>query len=186
MEQDKNKKGIEVMIKLPEKVEARIDAAMLIIKGPKGESKKDISNPQLNFEIKENSINISAKRSTKREKKIVHTYEAHVKNMAKGVTEGHEYILKICSDHFPMNVSVNNNQLIIKNFLGEKHPRTLQLREGVNVKVEGDKVSVESPDKELAGTTASEIEQLTRRPNFDTRIFQDGIFIINKAGKEIK
>ena len=54
------------------------------------------------------------------------------------------------------------------------------------MKVEGDNVSVESPDKELAGTTASDIEQLTRRPNFDTRIFQDGIFITSKAGKEIK
>ena len=77
-------------------------------------------------------------------------------------------------------------KLIIKNFLGEKFPRILKLKEGVDVKIEGDKINVQSSSKELAGTTASDIEKITRRPNFDTRIFQDGIYITNKDGKEIK
>ena len=84
-----------------------------------------------------------------------------------------------------MNVSVSNNNMTIKNFLGEKYPRTLLIKEGVQVKVEGDKIFVESVNKELAGTVASEIEKLTRRPNFDTRIFQDGIFIVEKPGRKI-
>ena len=85
-----------------------------------------------------------------------------------------------------MNVSVNNDQLIIKNFIGEKYPRILQLKTGATVKIEGDKINVESVDKEIAGTVASDIEQLTRRPGFDTRIFEDGIYIISKSGKELK
>ena len=85
-----------------------------------------------------------------------------------------------------MNVSVNKNQIIIKNFIGERHPRTLTIKEGVTVKVEGDIINVESSDKELAGTAASDIEKLTKRTDFDGRIFQDGIYIINKDGKDIK
>ena len=37
----------------------------------------------------------------------------------------------------------------------------------------------------LAGQTAADIEQMTRRPSFYTRIFQDGIYITIKDGKEI-
>ena len=106
--------------------------------------------------------------------------------MLSGVKDGHKYVLKICAGHFPMNISMSGNQLIVKNFLGEKFPRVLQIKQGVTVKVEGDKVNVDSPDKELAGTTASDIEGLTRRPGFDTRIFQDGIYMIIKDGKELK
>ncbi len=62
----------------------------------------------------------------------------------------------------------------------------MKLKEGVSIKVEGDMINVESIDKGLAGQTAADIEQLTRRTNYDTRIFQDGIYIINKDGKEIK
>lgn len=180
------KKGIRVIIKLLDRVEAKMENNLLILKGTKGEISKNVSRPELSFLLEEGTIIISSLKSAKREKKLIYTYAAHVKNMIKGITEGHEYILKICSSHFPMNVAVNNNQLIIKNFLGEKFPRSLQLKQGVNVKVEGDKINVESVDKELAGTTASDIEQLTRRPNFDTRIFQDGIYITSKGGKEIK
>ena len=177
---------MEVSIELLEKTEARIEGSILIIKGVKGEVRRDISNPVLAIEIKEGKILIKTKKVSKREKKLVFTYAAHIKNMIRGVTEGHSYVLKVCSSHFPMNVSMNNNQLVIKNFIGEKYPRTLQFKEGVVVKVEGDKINVNGVDKELAGTAASDIEKLTKRAGFDTRIFQDGIYLINKDGKDIK
>ena len=85
-----------------------------------------------------------------------------------------------------MNVSVNNNELIVKNFLGEKVPRTLKLKPGATVKVEGDSITVESPVKEIAGQVSADIELLTRRTGYDSRIFQDGCWIIMKDNKEIK
>ena len=85
-----------------------------------------------------------------------------------------------------MNVSTSNNKLIVKNFLGEKVPRILQLKEGADVKIEGEIIKVESSNKELAGQVSADIEQLTRRPGYDSRIFQDGIYITNKDGRELK
>ncbi len=87
---------------------------------------------------------------------------------------------------FPDERSANKNELVINNFLGEKIPRKLQLKDNVDVKVEGEIITVKSFDKELAGQTAASIEQLTRRTNYDIRIFMDGIWIIEKDGKEIK
>mgnify|MGYP001570040019 FL=1 len=85
-----------------------------------------------------------------------------------------------------MNVSTDGNKLSVKNFLGEKVPRVLELKEGATVKVESPLIYVISSNKEIAGQVSADIEQLTRRPGFDTRIFQDGIYIINKDGKELK
>ena len=106
--------------------------------------------------------------------------------MIKGVQKPYVYTLKICSGHFPMNVSVSGEKFIVKNFLGEKTPRILNVKPGVSVKVEGDHITVESADKGLASQVSADIEQLTRRPGFDTRVFQDGCYIIVKDGKELK
>lgn len=173
-------------IELLEGVQAILDDSVLILKGAKGETKRDFLNPLIYIKIDGSEIILSSKRLTKREKKLAGTIKAHIKNMIKGVTEGHTYKLKVCSNHFPMNVSINNDELIVKNFLGEKQARTLKLKQGAEVKVDGSEIIINSTNKELAGQIAADIEQLTRVTNKDRRIFQDGIFIIEKDGKEIK
>ena len=102
--------------------------------------------------------------------------------MVNGVTKGHVYRMKICSGHFPMNVSIAGGEFVIKNFLGEKVPRKLKLKEGVNVKVEGQEVVIDGSALEQVSQTAASIEQLTRIRNRDLRVFQDGIYITHKDG----
>lgn len=172
-------------IAIPERVEVRTNGA-IVVKGPKGEVSQLLNDPYVKISVKEGRVVLQCAEATKREKKKLYTFAAHIKNMFKGVTEGHYYELKVCAAHFPMNVAVAGKELIIKNFLGENAPRKLTIPEGVKVKVEGDVVRVEGPDKESAGRTASQIELLTRVRHRDRRIFQDGIFITNKCGKAIQ
>lgn len=182
----KVKKNIEASIEMPEGVTASFQGNEITIKGKAGEEKKRLIKPYIKIEVKGNKVNILAERQTKREKKSIGSFVAHIKNMTKGVTDGHKYMLKICSGHFPMNVAVNGEDFVIKNFLGEKTPRVLKIKKGAKIKVEGEQVIVESTNKEVAGQVAADIELLTKRANYDARIFQDGIYIINKDGKEIK
>lgn len=179
------KKDLIEKLEIPEGISVSKEESFLIVKGEKGDVKRKFDNPLVKIELKNNEIVLSAKAAGKKEKSIVFTYRAHLKNMFKGVQETFVYKLKICSGHFPMNVSVSNDKLVIKNFLGEKVPRGLKLKQSVEVKVEGNIITVESPDKEIAGQVAADIEQRTRRPGFDKRIFQDGIYIIEKAGRTI-
>ena len=174
------------VIELPDGVNASLNGQILLIKGPKGEVTKTIKQHDISIEIANKKILLKSDGETKKIKKMVGTLTAHIKNMVKGSLQNHVYILKICSGHFPMNVSVSGDKFIVKNFLGEKVPRTLKLKSNANVRVEGDLVYVTSTNKETAGQISADIEQLTRRPGYDTRIFQDGIYIINKDGKELK
>lgn len=180
------KKEIKVEIEIPEGVTVEIDKGTFKVKGKVGEMEKKLFNPKISLIKEDKKIVIESKKSTKREQKVVNSFKAHINNMLKGSNEGYQYKLKICSGHFPMNVSVKYKEFIVKNFFGEKIPRILTLKENVNVKVEGDIVVVDSVSKELAGQVAADIEKLTRRTQYDTRIFQDGIWIIEKAGKEVK
>jgi len=182
----RTKKEIKCEIEIPEGINVEISESIVKVKGKFGEVSKKLFNPNVKVSKDDNKIVLKASKSTKREQKIVNSFRAHLRNMLKSAESGSKYVLKICSGHFPMNISVKDNEFVVKNFFGEKIPRVLKIREGVNVKIEGDLVIIESADKELASQTAANIEQLTRRTAYDLRIFQDGIWIIEKDGEEIK
>jgi len=173
-------------IVLPEKVEAKYDCGLLIVKGPKGEVKKKLLNKKIMILAEKGKIILESLQGTKRDKRQLYTFYSHAKNMVQGVSEGHFCELKICSGHFPMTLTVVGEDLTVKNFLGENFPRKLKLKPGVKVVVEGDKIRIDGPDKELVGQAAADIETLTWVRGRDRRIFQDGVFIINKDGKLIK
>ncbi len=172
-------------LSIPEGCEFKREPALMTVKGPKGELTKSIENKNIEITQEGAELTLRFKKTSKKEKKHLFTTKAHLKNMFKGVTEGYTYKLKICSGHFPMTVSLKGNLIEIKNFIGEVVPRKLIIKEGAKVKIEGDLITVEAFDKELAGQTAASIEKMTKRPGFDKRIFQDGIYIIEKDGKKI-
>lgn len=172
-------------VDLPEGVTATANGLVLTVKGEKGELSRRVGTKSVHIKVDGSKVSLTAKDVTKRQKRLLNARISHIKNMIKGTTEGHTYKLKICSGHFPMNVSVKDGVFEVKNFIGEAVPRRLKLKEGCDVKVNGQDVVVESVDKELAGNQAADIELLTRRPGFDSRIFQDGIYITEKDGRPV-
>lgn len=168
-------------VKIPEGVTLDIDNNIVKVKGSKGSNEKKIFHPKVKIEKKDNLVILTSKKATKKDKTMINTLKAHIKNMIKGVEKGYEYQLKICSGHFPMNVSLQDNQLTIKNFFGEKKPRKVRILEGAKVKIEGDIIKINGLDIDIVSQTASKIELTTKRNGFDRRIFQDGIWIIKKG-----
>jgi len=180
------KQFIEEVIELPEKVEASLNS-VLTIKGPKGELKREFIVPGIKLRLENKKIIVSSSKTRRTEKKILYTIKGHIKNMIKGVVEGYTYRLQICSLHFPMTITVDKGkgEVIIKNFIGEAKERKSKILSGVDVSIKGDIITVEGYDKEATGQTAANIETATRIKARDRRIFQDGIYIIEKCGKKI-
>ena len=177
---------IEKEVEIPEGTTVAVAGRTVTAKGPEGEISRTWDSPKVKVAVEGNKIKLSVEKATNREKKAVFTLRAHIANILRGANEKHVYKLKICSGHFPMNVSISNGVISVKNYLGEKIPRTYKIRDGADVKVDGDIITVESADKEIAGDVAASIERTTRITNRDRRIFQDGIYIITKDGKELR
>jgi large subunit ribosomal protein L6 len=181
----KKKKIFEEKIKIPESIQLDLSGSLIKVKGPAGNNEKRLTNPLIYIKKENDNIILSSSRYTRKEKRILMTFVAHINNLIKGVISPYVYTLKICSGHFPMSVSVLNNKVIIKNFFAEKIPREAKILPNVDVKINGELITIKSVDRELAGQTASNIEQACRIVARDRRIFMDGIYITSKAGKQI-
>ncbi len=172
-------------IEIPEEVNVLVENGKLVVKGTKGTLERDFSFPGVEIIKKEKIIEITTTRPKKSQIAIIGTIRAHIKNMIKGVTEGFTYRLKIAYAHFPISVKVSEDKVIIENFIGERHPRTAKIVGDTKVEISGEDVTVSGINKEEVGQTAANIEQATKVKRRDLRVFQDGIYIIEKDGKSI-
>lgn len=172
-------------IALPSGVHARLEGKVVHLQGPKGETKREFRHPRVTLMVEAQKIVLAASKATKREKTVLGSFCSQVRNMVQGVQEPHLYNLKICSGHFPMNVTISGHEFFIKNFLGETVPRRVLLPPEAKVVITGTDIVVSSPDKEAAGLAAAKIENLCRITNRDIRIFQDGCYITHKVGKAV-
>lgn len=180
----KMKTVIEEVFELPHGVSASIENGVVRVKGAKGEVLRKMFAPGVSIKVDGQKVVFRSAKATRREKKMLYTFLAHLRNMVRGVQQPWVYKLKICSGHFPMTVTVAGNKFSIKNFLGEKVPRECIIPQGAEVKVAGQEITVSSVDRELAGRTAGLLEMLTFKPGKDQRTFQDGIYITEKPGRE--
>lgn len=173
------RKEIKEIVIVPEGIEVEIKDRAVSIK----KEGKEVTKRYQGFDVKkeDNKIVLYNTKATKKEKKLLKSFTAHLRNIIKGLQEKFVYQLKICFVHFPVTVEIKGNEILVKNFLGEKVPRKVKIIPDVDLKLEKDIITVTSWDKEKAGQTAASIETLTRIKNKDRRVFQDGIFIIKKA-----
>lgn len=173
-------------VEIPEKVEIDISDGLISVRGEKGELKREFNLDRIKIEKKDSVMVLSMENPRTKEKAYLGTVAAHLKNMIRGVSKGYIYKMKIVFAHFPINVSVEGNKIIIKNFAGEKTPRYAIIVNNSKVEIKGQEVEVTSIDKEAAGQTAANIEQATRIRKRDPRVFNDGIFITSKPEREFK
>ncbi|HDJ27297.1 MAG: 50S ribosomal protein L6 [Thermoplasmata archaeon] len=179
------------VVEIPEGVEVRKEGDTLIVKGPLGELRRTFTHRKVRLELEDGRVVIRCPLPRRKEAAVAGTWEAHVRNMVKGVTQGFTYIMHVRYSHFPIKVTVKGRKVVIENFLGEKAPRYAEIVGDTKVEVE--RVQLKGPeggrmtvlkvfsiDKEAAGQTAANIERATRIKDKDVRVFQDGIYIAQK------
>lgn len=176
---------LEERLKIPDEVEVAFDGAGIKVKGPKGEVSRTLSYPGVRIRTEGKDLILEVDHPTKKLRALVGTYIAHIKNMLKGVTEGFEYKMKVVYAHFPMTVKVQGKEVLVENYLGEKTPRRTNIIGKCAVKAKGSEVSILGIDVEEVGQTAANLEQLTRVKNKDPRVFQDGIYLIERDGAKV-
>lgn len=172
-----------VTVAVPSGVTVKLDGTELTVKGPKGTTHRKFPADALSVTVASGQVELVLRLPPNRRtaQALLHTWESHVKNLVAGVTIGFEAKMKAVAAHFPMKVSVKDSTLVIENFLGEKHPRTAPLVPGVEAQVDGEFVVLHGADVEQVGQSCANIERATKIRDYDPRVFQDGIYIIERA-----
>ncbi len=167
-------------ISIPEGIEASQEEFDITIKGEKGEITKSFYHPKVRANVDSDKIVIETVSGSRKEKAMVGTFESHLKNMFYGVQNGYEYKMKVLYTHFPMTVKVQEDEVVIENFLGERSPRTARIMGDAKVNVSGEDVTVTGINREDVGQTAANIESATRLSGRDRRVFKDGVYVTKK------
>jgi large subunit ribosomal protein L6 len=174
-----------IELSIPDDVSAEVDHLDLTVEGPNGSVTRRLWYPDVSVSVEDDTVVIDFPDGANAETRAtVGTFESHVTNMFHGVTEGWTYEMEVFYAHFPMQVAVQGEDVVIENFLGERAPRTTPIRGETDVAVDGEEVTLSGPDKEAVGQTAADIEQLTRVSGKDNRVFQDGVYITQKPTGE--
>jgi large subunit ribosomal protein L6 len=161
-------------------LDVRREGEFIVIKGPKGELRRRFETPHITVKLADGKITLTSDTDKKKIKSIMGSWEAHLKNMMKGVTKGWNAELKLVYSHFPVKLKVESGVLYIENFLGERIARKVPIPSDVKIQINGASIVAEGLDKESVGQACARIEQATKIKGFDKRIFQDGLFIIRK------
>ncbi len=167
-------------VKIPKEVSVTLNEKVIEVRGEKGRLIKDFSKTAVAIKLKDDEIIVSALRPRRRESALVGTVCSHINNMITGVTKGFTYKLKIVFSHFPISVKLQDKNVVIENFIGERNPRRALIMGDSLVSVKGDEIIVKGINIEDVSQTAANIEQATVVRKRDTRKFLDGIYIYEK------
>jgi len=176
-------KFIEKEVLVADGVKVQVQNGTVRVEGPRGTLERDLWYPSIAIRAEPDKVYVGTTLDKKTQKSIVGTYASHIANMVTGVTEGFQYKLKLVYSHFPIQVKAEGKVISIENFLGERKPRSARVMGDSLVAIQGDELIVTGIDKEHVGQTAANIEQATRIKGRDPRVFQDGIYLVEKGAE---
>ncbi len=149
------------------------------VKGPKGTLERDLA-PELTIKEEEGKIVVTRPNDLKRMKSLHGLTRTLISNMVVGVTEGYTKTLEVNGVGY--RAAKAGNKLTLN--LGYSHPVEMIDPEGIETKVEGNKIVVSGISKEKVGQYAAEIrEKRAPEPYKGKGIKYDYEVIRRKVGK---
>jgi large subunit ribosomal protein L6 len=128
------------------------------VKGPKGELSRALA-PEMEIKMDGDVITVSRPNDLKRNRALHGLTRTLLNNMIIGVTDGYKKTLEVNGVGY--RASKQGNKLVLN--LGYSHPVEMTDPEGLETKVEDNKIIVSGIDKEKVGQYAAEIRS-TRAP----------------------
>jgi len=176
----------EEVISIPDGIHVTVNARQVTVKGPRGTLHRDFRHINMEILHEESQIRLRVWHGTKKHLACIRTIASHIQNLFTGVTRGYQYKMRFVYAHFPINVNISkdNKNIEIRNFLGEKVVRKVDMLDGVTVEqssAQKDELVLQGNDIEKVSQSAASIQQSTAVKNKDIRKFLDGIYVSEKG-----
>ncbi|XP_042210146.1 60S ribosomal protein L9-like [Homarus americanus] len=177
-------------VTIPKTIAVSVKKRVVTIRGPRGTLRRSFKDMKLDMKTqkvkKGTVVSVDKWYGNRKEVAAVRTVCSHIANMVTGVTDGFQYKMRAVYAHFPINCVIsNNNQTVeIRNFLGEKFIRKVDMLPGVTISASAkqkDEFVIEGNCLESVSQTAARIQQSTTVKCKDIRKFLDGIYVSEKG-----
>jgi len=166
-------------------VEVEVKSRVVKVTGPRGSLTRDFKHLNMDMrKVGDKSLRVDIWFANRKQLACVRTVCSHIDNMIVGVTRGFLYKMRFVYSHFPINVTLNGNDVEIRNFLGEKRVRKVKLQEGVKYVRSADikdQIELSGNDIAMVSLTAAQIQGQTNVRKKDLRKFLDGIYVSEKG-----
>jgi len=175
---------------IPEGVDVAVKSRIITVKGPRGTLTKNVRHIDMDIRLVKTKnttkVTLAVWQGGRKHVACLRTIRSLISNMIKGVTKGFRYKMRAVYAHFPINCIIQDggSALEIRNFLGEKVVRNVQMLEGVIVsesKAQKDELILEGTDVQNVSQSAASIHGVCRVRNKDIRKFLDGIYVSEKG-----
>uniref|UniRef100_A0A6A7G5T2 Large ribosomal subunit protein uL6 n=1 Tax=Hirondellea gigas TaxID=1518452 RepID=A0A6A7G5T2_9CRUS len=176
---------VERAIDIPHGVSVQAKSRKVSVQGPRGKLFRNFRHTKLEISVKNNKVVVTLWLGKKKQVALVRTICSHIQNMITGVTKGFQYKMRLVYAHFPINVSITEDKKVtIRNFLGERRARIVDMLDGVTISVTQDvkdELVLVGNDVNNVSQSAAQIQQSTLVKNKDIRKFLDGIYVSEKG-----
>ncbi|KAK9465256.1 ribosomal protein L6, alpha-beta domain-containing protein [Lipomyces arxii] len=175
------------LLEVPEGVSVSIKSRIVIVKGPRGTLTKNLRHINLAFsKTGPNTIKLTVHHGDRKHVAALRTIKTLISNLITGVTKGYKYKMRYVYAHFPINVNIidDGKKIEIRNFLGEKRVRLVDVHEGVTVEISSgqkDELVLSGNSLENVSQCAADVQQICRVRNKDIRKFLDGIYVSERG-----
>eukprot|EP00877_Chromochloris_zofingiensis_P012392 jgi/Chrzof1/7406/Cz02g22040.t1 len=182
-------------VAIPSGVEIEVKGRKVRVKGPRGVLLREFKHLAVDmYMIEEDGtqkLKVECHFGRKKRLAAIRTACSHVQNLITGVTKGFEYKMRLVYAHFPINANIEQKGQVIeiRNFLGEKRVRVVDMLPGVTIARSDavkDELILQGSDIENVSRSAALIHQQCLVKNKDIRKFLDGIYVSERglmAGK---
>jgi len=172
----------EESIKIPAGVKISIKSKHVEVTGKHGTLKRDFKH--LPIELYTSGKEVKAKMYFAKSKQLsmLRTVCSHISNLFDGVEKKFQYKMRLVYAHFPINATITNggNCVELRNFLGEKRVRVVNMLPGVKVEKSAstkDELVITGADIDLTSRSAALIRQSCLVKHKDIRKFLDGVYV---------
>ncbi len=166
-------------IPLAKGVEARIEAGVVKVKGPKGELDQVIVD-RVSVVVEDGNILVMRQGDDRRSRSFHGLMRSLVANMVVGVSDGFSKSLEVNGVGYRAEVSGKSLNMS----LGFAHTVNCPIPEGIAIQVEKNRITVSGIDKQLVGSVAAKIRSYRPvEPYKGKGIRYTGEHVLRKAGK---
>lgn len=168
------------IITLPEKTDIEVGTTSVVVKGPQGELRREMS-PMIEIKVNGREVTLEPKKMTLESRALWGTYGSHLQNMVNGVNT--PFVKKLILEGIGYKSEVKGDKIVFA--LGFSHPVEVMIPEGLKVTAEKNLITISGIDKEQVGQYAANLRALKKpEPYKGKGMRYDGEVIKRKQGKK--